>query len=181
MPISKRINNLHIRSRSALLNSDDEGQEENGVEHSTTDSSCSCQEQELGFLVDSNGTFHGTGLEAAGATPVMDAQPTVMCSTSLTVPVNYQNGHQHHHQQQQVFNGEMPNTNHCESYQLPGLGPQIPTWDAVNGMLQELNSYEPDLDERQNPYYYHANEMLYHLHIARLQRISRLHGHPHMG
>jgi len=180
MPISKRINNLHIRS-GTVLNSDDEDQEENSAK-SPQGSSSSCEEHpsDPRFLPVNN-SFHNLGMQVSTATSVGHHTSDMECVASPSMSTMYHNGPQHplfHNGDLQHasngLNGTANNNGLCE------MNHNMQHWTNAQ-MYQEPISYEPDLDESQNPYYYHVNEMLYDLHVARMQRITKGPGQLHLG
>ncbi|GAB6032644.1 hypothetical protein CHUAL_011522 [Chamberlinius hualienensis] len=145
LPISKRINNIHIRSNGN--GSREECRLENGI-HGMPN-------------VNINGENHGHHIPNQYPDPINYQR------------INYPNNSSD--PQQPSFSGTHHSTANCHggpiiNYNGSNGSAQWMSSDGGTHLGNMPLPFEPELDERQNPIYYQVNEMLYSLHVERMRR-----------
>lgn len=232
MPISKRINKLHIRS--GQLTSDEEGQEDVRLASENTngngcvviaDGPLHCGSSD-GFLHSNDGGHRGTPSSFGSCeNATLRLSPNENCCAGATDGAGRvgQNVHSHHHYQSQINGGSTSGMNSVSSsssmsqlYQQPQqiqdgadhvmddggggrcqddretpasrlrhevaaaddilLESQLQALTRMHQQMQDMSQvaeYDPGLTESENPFYYQVNEMLYRLHVLRMQRMTK--------
>lgn len=140
MPLSKRINNLHLNNNfsqnydTGYINSNQihyNLQNNNNIDNDAN----AVNNNNLGYF----NSIHETQLNLV--------RPNIQSSSASSH--QHQHQHHHHHQHQQH---------------------QQQIVDQQTQVALVLNTYNPELSEKDNPHYFDKNKMLYDLYVERIRR-----------
>jgi len=168
MPISKRINSLHIRPEQDLNGDIDALENQQHIMNNNNgfvNPHGPCCSSTLGYA-DSGAVARDSSLSLSQPNSPQWCSPAANgCLPHMPGPSNQGQSQQSPHGQGPL--GHPMNNPYDQSSQ-----------DTLQQYqdLQQLNAepYEPELDSSQNPHYYQANELLFNAHLSRVRRQGKL-------
>ncbi|XP_013414125.1 uncharacterized protein LOC106176334 [Lingula anatina] len=195
LPISKRINRLHIKQGD--VSSDEEVKESS---NSTKPKMCYCGNrghfirEEVSHLCKTHAATsripHKQGLECPSTASVAfyngersevigdlgDLHLNILSDNNNTQHVNcagrnrVENGFEAIHGAGSGHSSQHNSiVSQSQSLKMPNYG--VP--ENIDEVMMDLESYEPELSEAENPYYFQSNHRLFEVHKERMERLLR--------
>lgn len=164
-PLSKRINSLHIRcSRcsvdEASATRDSQSQYNNNISVTGNPhcSSCNAAASQLAEYSHQGSSTENNLQSPANGVWINQSSSTYSNCDPHLVNQNYPP------EQTNDLNYAMPN---LQQQQQQNLCNQEEQFQPTN---EDLNGYHPELNEKENPYYFHINKLLYDAHVQKVRR-----------